>query len=154
MADKRGMRFLEKGGKGKSEEMKWREKAAQALINPYQPLRFTMDMRSGARVRGSSSSPCVLHPPPPVSFTPTEIIVIGVARRLHGLTRAHCNLRCDASSSGSVPLSSTILIDRRTSAFLVFKIVMSISSIYLLFESLIQSLSSISFTFSTISSMQ
>lgn len=73
-----------------------------------QPLRFTVDMRSEARV--SISSPCVLHPPPPVvSFTPTEII-IGVARRLHGFTRAHCNLRRDASSSEPVPLS-TILID-------------------------------------------
>lgn len=88
MADKRGTRFLEEGEKGESEGMKWREKVAQALINPYQPLRFTADMRSGARVRISSSSPCVLHPPPPVvSFTPTEIIVIGVAHRLHnGLT--------------------------------------------------------------------
>lgn len=76
-------------------------------------------------------------PPPAVSFTPTEIIVIGVARRLYGFTRVRCNLRCDASSSGSVPLSSTIPIDRRTPAFLVSKIITSISSIYLSFESLI-----------------
>lgn len=108
-------RVSRKGRKGESGEMKWWDKSAQALINPYQPLRSTVDMRSGVRVCvSSSSSPCVLHPSPPpsvVSFTPTEIIVIGVARRLHELTCARCNLHCDASSSGSVPLSWTILID-------------------------------------------
>lgn len=68
VADKRGMRFLEEGGRGESERMKWREKVAQALINPYQPLRFTVDMRPEARVRISSSSPCTLYPSPSVWF--------------------------------------------------------------------------------------
>lgn len=120
--DDNGVGWLIREGCVSRGGMKRRDRTAQALINPYQPLQFAVDMRPGARVRVSSSSPCVLHPPslPVVSFTPTEIIVIGVARRLHGLTRARCNLRCGASSSGSVPLSSTIPIDRRTSAFLVF----------------------------------
>lgn len=127
--------FSRGGRKGESGEMKWWNGAAQALINPYQPLRFTVDMRPGTRV-SFPFPPCPPRvfsiPPFPslvVSFTPTEIIVIGVARCLHGLTRARCNLRCDASSSGFVPLSLTILIDRRTSAFLVSKIVTSTSSI-------------------------
>lgn len=51
--------------------MKWRDKAAQALINPYQPHQFAMDMRSGARARVSSSSPCALHPTPSGGFVHT-----------------------------------------------------------------------------------
>lgn len=112
MADKRGTHFLREGGKGEGcEGIKWRGRAAQALINPYQPLRFTVDMRSGARVSISSSSPCVLHPPPSVvSFTPTEIIVISLARRLHGFTRACCNLRFVLGICAA--FFATILIDR------------------------------------------
>lgn len=99
--------FLKEGGNG---GMKRR---AQALLNPHQPLRFQRACALGLVLVASFPQSFLIPSrsqslPSAISFTPTEIIFIGVTRRLRGFARARCNLCRDGSFSEIVPLSSMI----------------------------------------------